>query len=59
MTTKFYFAGKNELKTSYGNQRSIAARDLGGDTLCIHDKALRDGCSICRMSGEALVLVAR
>lgn len=51
----FYFDGKPELRTSYGNQRQLAARDLGPGTQCIHWATLADGCDVCRASGTPLV----
>lgn len=50
------FAGRPEARTSYGNQRALAARDLGPTRECIHGDTLADGCPVCRMSGSVLVL---
>lgn len=50
-----YFAGRPEARTSYSNQRQLAARDLGGNTRCVHDASLTDGCTVCRMSGSILL----
>lgn len=49
------FGGRPEARTSYSNQRGLAARDLGRDVECIHGETLADGCRICRMSGSVLV----
>lgn len=52
-----YFEGRPELKTSYANQRGLAARAIGGDFKCLHGVALGDfdGCLICRTSGCVLL----
>jgi hypothetical protein len=49
------FAGHPEIRTSYDNQRGLAARDLGGDVLCIHHATLNDGCRACRTSNSVLI----
>jgi len=49
------FAGKPEARTSYDNQRGLAARNLGGSTLCLHAERLDAGCFICRSSGSVLL----
>lgn len=54
----FYFDNKIELRTSYANQRGLAARDLGSDVECIHGATLADGCTVCRAAGTPLVAVA-
>lgn len=54
-----YFDGNAKLRllpTSYGNQRGLAARDLGADTLCAHGEKLGDGCTNCRAHGTPVLL---
>lgn len=54
-TARDYFAGRPEARTSYTNQAHLAVRDLGGDTLCIHNETLANRCVICRASNSVLL----
>lgn len=56
----FYFDNKPEIRTSYSNQRLLAARDLPAGTKCIHDVVVdrEVECSLCKVSGTVLVEVA-
>lgn len=53
------FEGRPEIRTSYGNQRGLAARDIGMDARCAHRVAFSLGCSECRTSGGVLVIEGR
>jgi hypothetical protein len=56
----FYFDNTPEIRTSYSNQRALAARDLPKGTKCIHDVVVdrEVECFVCRVSGTVLVKVA-
>lgn len=58
MTTQTFGADRpGFLRTSYANQRQLAARELPADTLCVHGARIErhSGCASCYVSGCVLL----